>query len=220
MRLRPSGKSGPIASQLDAFVRYQQDDAWTWEHMALTRARVICGPPELSARATEAVRGILVQRRDADRLRADIADMRARVAREHEARTVWHIKHQRGGLMDIEFIAQYLQLRHAAAHPEVLAQNTTAALERLADTGVLEPAIAGRLVEATGLWRRVQGMLRLASEERFDEEAATEGLRALLVRAGQARDFADLKARMAATAAEIFDIFQTIVGEPSGKGDT
>ncbi len=220
MRLRPSGKSGPIASQLDAFVRYQQDDAWTWEHMALTRARVICGPPELSARATEAVRGILVQRRDADRLRADIADMRARVAREHEARTVWHIKHQRGGLMDIEFIAQYLQLRHAAAHPEVLAQNTTAALQRLADTGVLEPAVAGRLVEATGLWRRVQGMLRLASEERFDEEAATEGLRALLVRAGQARDFADLKARMAATAAEIFDIFQTIVGEPSGKGDT
>ena len=215
MRLRPSGHAGPIASRIDAFLSYQLERAWTWEHLVLTRARVIGGPPGLAARAADAIRQTLERRRDPDKLLADVASMRARMAAEHKARSIWEVKHLRGGLVDIEFIAQYLQLRHAADHPDVLAQNTTDALARLAAAGLLQAAQAERLIEATRLWRRIQGLLRLAAEEGFAEDEASAGLRALLVRAGPAGNFAELKAEMTETAEAVFEIFDALVEQPA-----
>ena len=93
--------------------------------------------------------------------------MRDRIEREHQSNDPWAIKHYRGGLIDIEFISQYLQLRHAATHPSVLAVNTTAALSELADVNVLDRDIADELIEAMHLWRKVQGILRLNFGTKF-----------------------------------------------------
>src|SRR5580704_12914959 len=113
MRLRPSGASGPIATSLDAFAIYQRDAAWTWEHMALTRARPVAGHPELSGRTETAIAVALTKPRDPIRLVADVAEMRARIAAEHPRPANWDLRNRAGGLVDLEFIAQYLMLREA-----------------------------------------------------------------------------------------------------------
>ena len=200
MRLRPSGNAGPIATALQAFVQYQRENAWTWEHMALTRARVVCAPADLASHLASAIRDVLTAPRDPESLLVDVADMRERMAREHGTDDMWAIKSYRGGLIDIEFIAQYLQLRHANLHPEVLSTNTTDALARLADTGLLAKTTADDLIAAMHLWRNLQGILRMSAGRGFDEESAPDGLRATLVRACGARTFDALKAEIEANA--------------------
>ena len=217
MRLRPSGNSGPIATSLEAFLKYQREDAWTWEHMALTRARVIAADKGLTRHIEDAIRDVLTRERDGDELREDVADMRARIAREHRSDDPWAIKHYRGGLVDIEFVAQYLQLRHAAAHPDVLARNTTDALSRLAEAGVLDQGIADDLIAAMHLWRRVQGLLRLSFGAEFDAESAPEGARDVLARAAGATEFTELSERIVATAATVRRHFTTLIESPAAN---
>jgi glutamate-ammonia-ligase adenylyltransferase len=215
MRLRPSGSAGPIAVSLDGFRKYQRDSAWTWEHMALTRARVVIGDPDLARRIEAAIAEVLTGPRDAGRLLADVADMRARIAREHEARSLWEVKHLRGGLVDLEFLAQYLQLRHGQGHPEVLDPSTEGAFAKLAAAGLLGASLAARLIEAVRLMRQVQGFLRLTVTGPFDEAAAPEGLKATLARAAGASDFAALKETLIATAQVAHEAFVELVVEPA-----
>ncbi|MEE8444675.1 MAG: bifunctional [glutamine synthetase] adenylyltransferase/[glutamine synthetase]-adenylyl-L-tyrosine phosphorylase [Alphaproteobacteria bacterium] len=217
MRLRPSGNAGPLALSLDAFVSYQRDVAWTWEHMALTRARVITGPPALCARLDEAIGATLAAERDADTLRADVAEMRQRILGEHPPDKPWEVKHLRGGLVDIEFIAQFLQLREAASHPEILATNTESALNGLREAGILPAKNVEALISALKLWRRLQGILRLTVAEGVDPEDASPGLKALLTRAGPAPDIDHLQAHIAATAARVHAIYDDLIGEPTAK---
>ena len=139
MRLRPSGQKGPVATQLSSFIHYQHNEAWTWEHLALTRARVVSGPPALRAAVTAAIRHVLVKPRDRAKIAADVREMRARIAKEKGTSDIWELKQVRGGLVDLEFIAQYLQLVHGPAHPRILSQNTVEASEYLAGAGVLAP---------------------------------------------------------------------------------
>ncbi len=214
MRLRPSGNAGPIATSLEGFLKYQRENAWTWEHMALTRARVIAAEDGLARRIETAIRDVLTRERDAAKLVADVADMRGRIAREHRSDDQWAIKHYRGGLVDIEFIAQYLQLRHAASHPEVLAANTTDALSQLADARVLDRRVADELIGAMHLWRKVQGVLRLSFGAEFDEARAPEGARAVLARAAGAGDFVELKERIVTTAAGVHRHFADLIEKP------
>ena len=215
MRLRPSGNSGPIASSLEAFAQYQAGQAWTWEHMALTRARVVYAPEHIRAPLENAIRAVLTAVRDPDKLVADVADMRARMARERGTDYIWDVKNLRGGLVDIEFITQYLLLRHAHRHPEALDTNTTVALRRLGDAGLLAHETAATLIAAMGLWRRLQGMLRLSFGEAFDEESAPEDGRDLLVRACNAADFAALKTTVVETARRCHDIFIELIEAPA-----
>ena len=214
MRLRPSGNAGPIANSLEGFLKYQRGNAWTWEHLALTRARVIASEHGLARRIETAIHDVLTRDRDAEKLVADVADMRGRIAREHRSDDQWTIKHYRGGLVDIEFIAQYLQLRHAASHPEVLAANTTGALSQLADAGVLDRRVADELIAAMHLWRKVQGVLRLSFGAEFDEGNAPEGARAMLARAAGAKDFDELRERIVTTAAGVRRHFTELVEKP------
>jgi len=200
-------------------VKYQEEDAWTWEHMALTRARVIAADAGLASRIETAIRDVLTRDRDGEKLVADVADMRARIAREHRSDDQWAIKHYGGGLVDIEFIAQYLQLRHAASHPEVLAANTTEALSRLADAGVLDREIADDLIAAMHLWRKVQGVLRLSFGAEFEEENAPEGARAVLARAAGADDFDALKEQIVATAAGVRHHFSDLIEIPGAAAN-
>jgi glutamate-ammonia-ligase adenylyltransferase len=161
MRLRPSGNKGPIAVQLAGFARYQSEEAWTWEHMALTRARVIAGPAGLRRRAAEAIRAALTRPRDPAKVREDAGSLRTRVAREIPPFSPWDVKYRPGGLLEAEFVCQVLQLIHAARTPEVLAGSTGASLRALAKAGVLDAGEASRLIAASRLFRTVQGVLRL-----------------------------------------------------------
>jgi glutamate-ammonia-ligase adenylyltransferase len=214
MRLRPSGNAGPIATSLAAFERYQAASAWTWEHMALTRARVVAGPDDLGAHAAAAIRTALTVPRDADKLRAAVLDMRARLARGHPPASLWDVKYADGGLIDVEFIAQYLQLLHAHRKPEVLDTNTGTALARLEETGAVTPEDAKCLIRAGRLWRTIQGMLRFTYEGVFNEEAAPAGLRLALARAAETPDFEALKAEMNDTARRVRAIFTRLIGDP------
>ncbi len=214
MRLRPSGAAGPIATSLDAFVRYHQDMAWTWEHMALARARVISGPPPLAARIEEVIREALRRPRDPDKLLADVADMRLRMAKEHKGASPWDVKHRRGGLVDIEFLAQYLQLRHAHDRPEILCNGTVCMLEKAEELGLLD-ADQGRLLRsAHHLWCAVQTVLRQTIEGAFHEDKASEGLKRCIAQAAGVDDFAVLKERMEGAAAQVHALFDELVGTP------
>jgi len=211
MRLRPSGQKGPVATQLSSFVHYQAGEAWTWEHMALTRARVVSGPPALRAQIEAAIREVLLTPRDRAKTAADVREMRARIEKEKGTLDPWELKQVRGGLVDLEFIAQYLQLMHASAHPQVLSQGTVEAFENLASAGILEPAAAEVLLPAARLVNNLTQVLRLCLDEAFVPAKAPEGLKSLLARAGDAPDFRYLEAELAARQAEVVTLFDQLI---------
>jgi glutamate-ammonia-ligase adenylyltransferase len=130
-RLRPSGNVGPVAASLANFARYQAETAQIWEQQALTRARVVAGDRGLANRVTDVVLATLARPRDPGPLAAAVRAMRERIFREHGAKAggAWNLKHARGGLVEVEFAAQYLVLANAHAEPRLLVTSTTAALE-------------------------------------------------------------------------------------------
>ncbi|MEM6306976.1 MAG: glutamine-synthetase adenylyltransferase, partial [Pseudomonadota bacterium] len=110
MRLRPSGKAGPVATRIESFDTYQRQEAWTWEHLALTRARPVAGDPTLMDRVEQLRRDILAQKADGATVTADVADMRQRLAQDKPQNGPWDMKNGPGGLMDMELFAQYQAL--------------------------------------------------------------------------------------------------------------
>ncbi|HEX9792170.1 MAG TPA: bifunctional [glutamine synthetase] adenylyltransferase/[glutamine synthetase]-adenylyl-L-tyrosine phosphorylase [Kiloniellales bacterium] len=215
MRLRPSGNAGPIATTLDGWRRYYEQDSWTWEHMALTRARIVLATPAFQQRIETVIRDLLCAPRDGDRLLVDVADMRTRIEREHSAASIWSVKFHRGGLNDLEFLAQYLLLRHAEAHPEILDGATEAAFAKLGKAKLLGSSLAQRLIEATRLFRQIQGLLRLTAAPAFDADSGTEGLKASLARAAGMPDFAALRDKMVNTARMSHEVFIEMIEEPA-----
>jgi glutamate-ammonia-ligase adenylyltransferase len=179
--------------------------------MALTRARVISGPPALRAAVEKAIRDVLVKPRDRAKTAADVRDMRARIEKEKGTRDPWELKQARGGLVDLEFIAQYVQLANAEAHPHVLSQNTVAALTRLGEAGLLPPAAAEALLPAARLLNNLTQVLRLCLDGPFEPAKAPDGLKALLARAGEAPDFRHLEADLAAREAEVAALFDQLI---------
>ncbi len=211
MRLRPSGLQGPVATQLKTFVDYQTTTAWTWEHMALTRARVISGPPALRAKVDAAVRASLVWPRDRAKIAADVLAMRERIAKEKGTEDIWDLKQVRGGLVDVEFIVQYLQLVYAGSHPGVLDPNTIEAYRKLRDAGLLSHAHADVLIPATRLLHDLTQIVRLCLEGRFDPATAPSGLKDLLARAGDAPSFPVLEARLRENLTAVSRVFAEII---------
>ncbi|MDQ2953789.1 MAG: bifunctional [glutamine synthetase] adenylyltransferase/[glutamine synthetase]-adenylyl-L-tyrosine phosphorylase, partial [Pseudomonadota bacterium] len=124
MRLRPSGRSGPVATQIRAFQSYQESEAWTWEHMALTRARVVSATPGFGEEVALVIREVLRGRRDPHMITREAFEMRQTIAREKGEADRWDLKYAAGGLIDVEFVAQLLQLIHAADHPDILHMST------------------------------------------------------------------------------------------------
>lgn len=211
MRLRPSGQKGPVATQLTSFINYQASEAWTWEHLALTRARVISGPPELRARVETAIREVLLRPHDAAKVVADVRDMRERIAKEKGTNDIWDLKQVRGGLVDLEFIAQCLQLVSAADHPSVLDQNTVEAYRKLKDASVLSAAHAEILIPATQLLHNLTQVVRLCLEEKFDPATAPHELKELLARAGDAHSFSELENRLKELLVRVHGLFDEII---------
>jgi glutamate-ammonia-ligase adenylyltransferase len=222
MRLRPSGHAGPVAVSLEAFTRYQQHEAWTWEHMALTRARLVAGSPWLCDQLRRVIHEVLTRPRDPARLLIDVADMRRRIQKEFATKNPWEVKYARGGFIDINFIAQALMLRHAHEHPDVLSPNTVRALQGLADAGVLDRAIAADLIATHRTWRRIQGFLRLTTGGAFEPNDAPLGLRLALSRCvfpGQEPpvDFRAVDAHVRDIAAQAFQYLQMLIDEPAER---
>ena len=146
-RLRPSGRAGSMVSSIDGFARYQREDAWTWERQALVRARVVAGDAALGQRFEATRRAALAAPRDAAKLRAEIVAMRKRIAEAASAGT--DLKRDPGGIVDVEFIVQFLVLAHAHQH-EALCEHTdnVRILETAAGLGLLDPADASALTNA------------------------------------------------------------------------
>lgn len=212
MRLRPSGRAGPVASRIDAFADYQEREAWTWEHMALTRARVISSSPEFREKIEAIIRSVLTRPRDAASTAADVADMRRAIALEKGEDDVWDIKLAAGGLVDIDFIAQYLQLAHASGKPEILSVSTLQVLDNAARLGLLDQSEAEILRSAARLYHDLTQILRLCVTGRFNPETAGEDLLRVMARAGDTPDFSALEARLRETQSEVRRVFNTIVG--------
>jgi [glutamine synthetase] adenylyltransferase / [glutamine synthetase]-adenylyl-L-tyrosine phosphorylase len=211
MRLRPSGRAGPLASHVKSFAEYQEREAWTWEHMALTRARVISAPPAFRERIETVVRDVLTRPREPLSIAADVADMRRAVALEKGEDDLWDLKYAAGGLTDIDFIAQYLQLVHAHAEPDILDVSTLTVLDNAERLGVLERSAADILRSAARLYHDLTQILRLCVIGRFKPETSGEDLLRLIARAGDAPDFSSLQARVKETQAEVRRVFRAVV---------
>lgn len=168
LRLRPDGDAGLVAASVSGFERYQRKDAWSWEHQALTRARYAVGDAEIGARFEQIRRDVLLMPRDAAALSADVRAMRARISLGHPNQSgLFDVKHDPGGMVDVEFVVQYLVLLHARAHPELLGNLGNIALLRLAGAAGLIPVeLAERAGDAYRTLRREQHALRLQGAEK------------------------------------------------------
>lgn len=211
MRLRPSGRQGPLATQLDRFIAYQNEEAETWEHMALTRARVIAGDAALGARTSEAIRAALTRPR-AESLPREVADMRALIARVKGDEDPWDLKLAAGGLMDIEFVAQYLLLRHACAAPELICVSTCGVIEIAGKLDLLDAGDALVLTRAHRLLTNVTQMLRLTLDEGADPRQASEGVKRRLAAAAHLPSLGALESNLQETRVEVRGIFNRLLG--------
>ena len=201
-RLRPQGNQGPLAASVESFARYQREDAWTWEHMALTRARVLVGSDAARAEVGELVTSILCRERDPDSLRKDVLTMRGEMAAHKSAKGPLDAKLLRGGLVDIEFLVHYLQLRDRAA----LGPDLGPVIGKLVAAGKLPPALA----DAHRLMTRLLVGTRLLAPDLARPNPAAA---ALLARQSGCGDYADLTHCLRAARHDVAAAWQDVFGE-------
>lgn len=162
MRLRPSGNKGPLAVSVDSFINYQYNEAWTWEHMALCRGRIVSKKTDFSARISQEIQIILTQKRDKITLKEDISDMRNRLYKEKPPQNIWDVKHCEGGIFDMEFMIQYQLLSSAHQYPEILSTNPLSALDNLKKSDLLDDYCYELLKEHLNLCQILQLYQRLS----------------------------------------------------------
>lgn len=219
LRLRPSGRAGPLATRLAAFAAYQREEAWTWEHMALTRARVVSADPGFTEAVTEVVRAVMAKPRDPRLLAGDILDMRRAIAAEKGEDDRWNLKHAAGGQVDVEFLAQYLVLAYASIHPEIADTATARVLAQAESLSLLMADDAHVLIRACRLYQNLTQVLRLAVDAHIVPADASPALKALLARAGEVPDFASLEAHLVDTQKKVREIFMRML-EAVAAGET
>lgn len=212
MRLRPSGNKGPVATRLPTFARYQREEAWTWEHLALTRARAIAGDAGLMVAAGAVFASVLAAPRDPRQTAKDVAEMRALIDKEKAPEGSWDLKLVPGGLVDLEFCAQFMMLM--AAERGIAAPSsgtpTLTVLERLAPH-FLKAEEAETLIRALRLMTALSQVLRLCLDDPFRPEGAPAGLIDLLCRAGDAPDLKVLEAELRSLTKSVRRIFLALV---------
>jgi glutamate-ammonia-ligase adenylyltransferase len=211
MRLRPSGNKGPAAVSLESFSRYHATESWTWERLALTRARVIAGPARLREHIEAVIKATLFRKIEQSSLLHDVRSMRRKLAAQFPAKDRWDVKFAPGGLVDIEFCAQYLQLLHGWEAPAMLTQRTVSAIERLSVAGFLNDEDAQALLVAARLQLALLQVLRVTAAGAFDASNASEGMKALLARAGEAENFPALERRLAAAQTGARRVFEKLL---------
>ena len=198
MQLRPSGTKGPVAVSAAAFDGYYQQEAETWEILALTRARVVwASGPQFAKAAADAIEAALRRPRDPAKTARDVREMRELLERERPPKSDWDLKLSPGGLVDIEFAAQFLQLVHAAdggpLHP-----NTAQALAAFREAGLASARAVADLERAWRLQQDLTQLLKVALDADPDPAGEPPAFRTLLARAGGTRDFRQLRSQLAA----------------------
>ncbi len=212
MRLRPSGRSGPVAVSLAGFRRYQAEEAWTWEHLALTRARVVAGPPALAAGVHDAIAEVLTRPHDAAKVLADARDMRRRLAEAQGAAAAhpWETKLGPGRMMDIELLAQTGALVCNLA----TRRRPRQMLDRLARTGWIGREEGARLSAALGRLATLQQIERLASDGTIDPAQGGEGLVQLVLASTGAADLDALRELLRTEAGAAAAIIEARLAAP------
>jgi glutamate-ammonia-ligase adenylyltransferase len=212
LRLRPSGNKGPIASSISAFRKYQFDNAWTWEHMALARARIVTGDDGLATQARDIIDEVLALEREPATVTTDIHDMRKRIEEQKPPESIWDIKLIPGGLIDIEFIAQYLSLIAAANGVEtpIAETRTVGILERLAPD-LIGADEADTLIRAWKLYTEIMQIVRLCLKENYNPEKVPAAFDDLLLGVVDEPDMAVLEDKVRETASVVRGIFDTVM---------
>jgi len=205
-RLRPSGEQGPLAVSFESFARYQQEQAWTWEHMALCRARVLFGSAPCRKDLVKIISSALLKPREAGKLQHDVLDMRATMAGHKPSRGLLDVKLARGGLVDLEFVTHYLQLGHGAQLSGGLTPFLNDALTVLAAAGLVPDALR----DAHDTLSRVLVAMRLLAP---DIQSPPPAARAALARSCGYADWAELQAGIAAARASVASAWQDTFDE-------
>ena len=211
MRLRPSGTAGPVAVSARAFETYYQGEAETWEFLAMTRARVVwASSPAFETWVASAIETALRQPRDRAKTAADVREMRELIAAEKPPSGFWDLKLSPGGLVDIEFVAQYLQIVEASRGGP-LVQQTGDALIAIAEAGLADPARVAVLADAWRLQQNLSQLLKVALAADTDPTREPKAFRAALARAGGARGFAALSSRLRAARTAAVAAYEALI---------
>ena len=216
MRPRPTGNAGPIVTSLAGFIDHHRAEVRPWEHRILAGARVIWAEGELGERFEEARRAVLVEPGPRAGLAAELVELREELRDEETGEDIWAIEQKRGGLIDTEFLARYLQLRHAAENADLLAGDSVAVFEAAGGHGLIDGETARELADAATLWRNLHGILSLTVDERFVETAAPPSLLAVIERACDITGIDSLKEAVRETAARTAGHFDRLLGSGDG----
>lgn len=211
-RLRPSGNKGPIATSLKSFIDYQSGEAWTWEKLALVRARVIYASDGFEPQVEQAITNAIHHSLRREKMIADVIEMRGLMARERPPRDQWDLKLVDGGQVDIEFIAQTMVLMHLAEVPSLRCVGTNQVLLAASEAGLIEAGDASALIEAGNLYNGLTQLMRLCLEEPFDPAKAPKGFIKGLLSTAHEPDIKHLRARLDQTRAKVRSIFENLLG--------
>jgi glutamate-ammonia-ligase adenylyltransferase len=215
-RLRPGGSDGPLAVSLMAFDAYFTNSAWTYEHMALTRARVAAtNDATFATKVDEIVRRHVLKERDHDALLKDVAEMRQRIAKQFKTQNPWALKHVRGGMVDLDFLAQYLVLRHGAKHPSIWHRSARSVFETAQTDGILPEDTTAPLIEAKKFFTDLLSLLRLSAPGGAITDEAPEGLKRLLTTGMRFEEFALLKAEMLRHEEAVRRLYESLLAPPA-----
>ena len=218
LRLRPSGQKGPLATRLSAFALYQREEAETWEHMALTRARVLAGDASLARDIADVVGQTIRVARDAKKLAREVGDMRALIAKEKGDADPWDLKLVSGGLMEIEFIAQFLTLAHAHARPELIDVSTRAVIAKAGELGFLSAEDGATLADAHRLYTDATQIMRLTLSGAFVPHEAASGVKRRIAGAAALPNFDMLAAAVKDAREATRAVYARVLGAPSSRG--
>ena len=209
LRLRPSGNKGPVATHIEAFRKYQREQAWTWEHMALTRARAVAGDARLGEEVEAEVAAVLALPRDRAKIAAEAADMRKMIETEKPPRDLWDIKLIPGGLIDLEFIAQFAVLTGQVAGNH-RATGTADVLSRL-KPNFADAQTRQELADAYSLYLALTQIIRLCLTGPFDRQDVPPGLSDLLLGVTDLPELRVLEAHLKETAQRVREHFDLLL---------
>lgn len=212
MRLRPSGTSGPVVISVESFLQYQTHDAWIWEHQALTRARPIAGEAGLIQELHACIATVFTRRHDLVALRQEVNSMREKMYEEKHPPTDWiDIKQSRGGVVDVEFLVQYLILAHSCDHPQIVVANLPTALVALTKAGVLGREDARTLEDAYEFYRFAMNRLRLLHDRSENRIGPDEQVRMRLRRLCSGWDGEEFVMAIQTRMDQVYPIYQRIL---------
>ena len=209
MRLRPSGRQGPVATTLAAFASYQKEAAWTWEHLALSRARVVAGRSDLVHETERAIEAAICQPRDREKVIRDVREMRARLAdaKAGAGGNPWDLKHGAGSLMDIELLLQTGAVLYGVRG----VKRPVDMVPQLVQAGWLTQDEGGAITRALALFSELQQVARLAVDGVVDPAKAGTGFQDLVCKVAGVGSIAELEGLLVETAADMADIIERVL---------